>query len=178
MNRSRAPIEVRPMTSDDLDRVIGIAGRLKQAPSWPRTAYQAALAVALPRRLAFVAEHQGCGEIVGFLIALMTPPEAEIETLAVVPGLQRQGIGRLLLDRLQTEVRAHGVTAIHLEVRVSNRPALGLYRQTGFAEVARRVGYYADPVEDAVAMRRGLGPSVDLDERGEGLGQPGRREEN
>jgi ribosomal protein S18 acetylase RimI-like enzyme len=34
---------------------------------------------------------------------------------------------------------------------------LKLYRRQGFRETGRRVGYYADPVEDAVLMSLELG---------------------
>jgi ribosomal-protein-alanine N-acetyltransferase len=39
-------------------------------------------------------------------------------------------------------------------VRATNRAAVALYGRAGFREVGRRRGYYRDPVEDAVLMRR------------------------
>jgi ribosomal protein S18 acetylase RimI-like enzyme len=48
---------VRRMTEADLDRVMEIAGSLKEAPHWPRSAYLAALdAQGTPARIALVAE--------------------------------------------------------------------------------------------------------------------------
>ncbi len=40
----------------------------------------------------------------------------------------------------------------HLEVRASNRAAIGLYNSFGFNESGRRQRYYSDPIEDAVLM--------------------------
>jgi ribosomal protein S18 acetylase RimI-like enzyme len=44
------------------------------------------------------------------------------------------------------------VSELTLEVRASNRAALGFYRAQGFEETGRRPRYYADPEEDAVLM--------------------------
>jgi len=91
-------------------------------------------------------------EIVGFAVASLLPPQAEIETIAVVPSGQRKGVGRLLLGALLEETKRAGVTEVLLEARQSNRPALGLYRSLGFEQTAVRPRYYADPQEDAVLM--------------------------
>ena len=47
---------------------------------------------------------------------------------------------------------AQGVEAVTLEVRVSNEPALALYRRFGFAPAGVRGRYYRDPVEDALVL--------------------------
>jgi ribosomal-protein-alanine N-acetyltransferase len=52
------------------------------------------------------------------------------------------------------ELKLAGVSEVELEVRVSNGWALRVYGGAGFVEVGRRRGYYADPLEDAVLMRR------------------------
>jgi len=91
-------------------------------------------------------------EVVGFAIASVLPPQAEIETIAVSPAEQRNGIGRLLLSALLEELTRMEVTEVLLEARQSNRPALSLYRSLGFGQTAVRLGYYADPQEDALLM--------------------------
>jgi ribosomal-protein-alanine acetyltransferase len=87
----------------------------------------------------------------------MLPPEGELETIAVAPTAQRQGVARRLFAELTAELRAAQITEANLEVRASNHPALRLYRRLGFAETGRRVRYYHDPVEDAVLMRLRIG---------------------
>jgi ribosomal-protein-alanine N-acetyltransferase len=45
-------------------------------------------------------------------------------------------------------------------VRVSNDPAIRLYRRMGFLDQGVRPGYYSDNGEDALIMWRGGGPEV------------------
>jgi ribosomal-protein-alanine N-acetyltransferase len=90
--------------------------------------------------------------LVGFAVASVIPPQAEIETIAVAAEEQRGGIGGQLLRALLGELRRVGVTEILLEARVSNQPALRLYAAAGFRQTGVRPRYYADPQEDAVLM--------------------------
>lgn len=157
MSGCGSSLRVRPMTADDVDRVLEIAAGLAQAPQWPRSAYETALEPAKPRRMALVAEEVETGRIEGFVIARLMPPEAELESVAVVADLQRNGAGRLMLQELAQAAGVLGVSAVVLEVRASNQAARQFYRALGFTEVGRRPGYYADPIEDAVLMElRGL----------------------
>ncbi len=148
---------VRPMTDADLDRVLAIASSLRQAPQWPRDVYEAALYPAsTPRRIALVAEDAGSATVVGFAAAVVVPTEAELETIVVAAEFQRKGIGRRLWRELAEILRPQGVTKVLLEVRDSNLAAKQLYGSLGFAEAGRRVGYYTDPIEDAVTMHLSL----------------------
>ncbi|MDE3188627.1 MAG: ribosomal protein S18-alanine N-acetyltransferase [Acidobacteriota bacterium] len=145
---------IRPMTAADLDRVIEIAASLSQAPHWPREVYAAALdADAAPRRIALVAEDAASGITAGFAMASLTPPEAELETIAVAAGLQRRGLARQLFQTLARALRQQQVRVTLLEVRASNEQALAFYRALGFEAAGRRRRYYADPIEDAALMR-------------------------
>jgi len=51
-----------------------------------------------------------------------------------------------------TEARARDLRLIVLEVRPSNREAIGLYESFGFRVIGRRRGYYYDTGEDALVM--------------------------
>jgi len=95
--------------------------------------------------------------VVGFLVASVLPPEAELESIAVVAEGQRHGVGQRLLAALVKELSAARVCNVILEVRASNRTALEFYHAEGFVENGRRRGYYADPVEDAVLLGLRLG---------------------
>jgi ribosomal-protein-alanine N-acetyltransferase len=97
------------------------------------------------------------GRVVGFLIASLLPPQAELESIAVSAKQQRRGIGRLLLAAMVEELKAAGVRQLILEVRASSQRALGFYRSLGWSETGRRPRYYADPEEDAVLMTLELG---------------------
>ena len=144
-------LRIRPMAAEDLARVMGIAQTLKNAPHWPLAAYRAALAPSSsPRRVALVAED--ALSVVGFAVAILLPPQAELETIGVAAGNQRRGVARRLFATLAGEFERAQITEVVLEVRASNRSALELYRSLGFRESGRRPRYYADPIEDAVLM--------------------------
>jgi ribosomal-protein-alanine N-acetyltransferase len=153
MNRPLADAHVRRMTPADLDRVIEIAGSLKEAPHWPRSTYLAALEpTAVRRRIALVAEEPNSGTVAGFAVASLLPPQAELENIAVTSTEQRKGLARQLFAALSAELKAAQIAELLLEVRASNHPALEFYRLLGFVEAGRRPRYYHDPVEDAVLM--------------------------
>jgi [ribosomal protein S18]-alanine N-acetyltransferase len=157
MNRPFTAAYVRRMTPADLDRVIEIAESLKEAPHWPRSTYLAALEPAAEqRRIALVAEEPNSGVVAGFAVASLLPPQAELETIAVASAEQRKGLARQLFAALAAELAEAQIAEVLLEVRVSNQPALGLYRLLGFVEAGLRPSYYHDPVEDAVLMSFGL----------------------
>lgn len=153
-----AAVHLRRMTGEDLGPVMAIAGELKDAPHWPREAYETALRPdALPKRIAFVAERPDQGGVVGFVVASVVAPEAELESIAVAAAEQGKGIGWGLAEALAAELIKAGVCEVLLEVRASNRRALAFYRRLGWSETGRRPRYYADPEEAAVLMSKRLG---------------------
>lgn len=152
-----ATMQMRPMTADDIPAVIALSDTVPEAPHWRASAYQAALNPSgLPPRIALVAEGPASG-VAGFAIASLAGAEAELESIAVAPAWQRQGVARSIFRRLAAELAGHGVCEIFLEVRPSNQPARSLYSSLGFQEAGRRVGYYANPPEDALVMRFRIG---------------------
>jgi len=161
-------MRVRPMEAGDIPRVMAIAASLPHAPHWPVSAYCAALnPKSEPRRVALVAEAEvpeapkaeelDSGAVVGFVVASLVAGDAELESIAVAAEAQRCGLGGQLLEHLLAALREVQVDRVNLEVRASNGPALALYRRYGFRETGVRVGYYVDPVEDAVMMGLDLG---------------------
>jgi ribosomal-protein-alanine N-acetyltransferase len=172
MKSDAAGVHIRRMCETDLDQVMTIAAGLKDAPHWLRAAYLSALDNhAMPRRIALVAEDTfprrrkreiasdpqverdpETGRVVGFLVASLLVPQAELESIAVLVAEQRRGIGRELLLAMREEIRVAGVREVLLEVRASNLRALDFYRSMGWNETGRRPRYYADPEEDAVLM--------------------------
>lgn len=149
---------IRPMQASDVDRVLEIAKSLTQAPRWPREMYETAVRPGgAPRRLALVAEEPESATVIGFAMASMVLPEAELETIGVSSESQRRGVGRRLLEEIGRILAGAGVTKVILEVRESNSAARRLYRAAGFDETGNRPSYYIDPKEDALIMSRMLG---------------------
>lgn len=88
----------------------------------------------------------------GLVLARIAADEAEVLTLAVLPGLRGRGIGRALLDRAMATAAGRGAGAMFLEVGEGNAPARALYAAAGFAEVGRRRRYYRGGA-DALVLR-------------------------
>ena len=97
--------------------------------------------------LYFLAEKEGA--VLGFLALQDTGCEAEVLQIAVRKAYQGQKIASALFQNLPAD------RDIFLEVRESNRPALLFYKKEKFKEIARRKGYYHEPAEDAIVMKRG-----------------------
>jgi [ribosomal protein S18]-alanine N-acetyltransferase len=96
---------------------------------------------------------------VGFAVSRMGADEAEILTIAIDPRYRGHGLSRNLLLTHLGHLAARGVRTIFLEVEENNRPALSLYKRTGFAVVGRRERYYQEPggeQSNALLMRRDL----------------------
>ncbi|MBR2733479.1 MAG: ribosomal protein S18-alanine N-acetyltransferase [Selenomonadaceae bacterium] len=77
---------------------------------------------------------------------------AEIDSIAVDPNYQGQGIGKQLFIRLLKAVIKRGATFVVLEVRPSNTAAFKLYESMGFEIIDRVKNFYVD--EDAWIMAR------------------------
>ena len=154
-------VEIRRMTTANLDRVLAIARNLPLAPHWPNSAWLNAInPESTPRRIALVAADPQPGSILGFAVASLLPPQAELETIAVAPESQQLGLGERIFQALAAELKAAGVSELQLEVRASNHPALAFYRALGFVKTSLRPSYYADPIEDAVLMHLPLAWSL------------------
>lgn len=93
-------------------------------------------------------------EIVAYALMSMAVGEAHVLNLCVDPLMQRQGMGRYLLQYLVSIARAARCTIVLLEVRKSNKPAIRLYEAQGFARLGMRKAYYpaAQGREDAIVL--------------------------
>ena len=102
----------------------------------------------------YVAEYQG--KIVGYVIARVESGNlGHIISIAVHPDFRGLGIGKALLEKAEETLRDLGCYRVYLEVRVSNRIAVNLYRKMGYVFVRVIEGYYSDG-EDAYLMIKSL----------------------
>lgn len=92
--------------------------------------------------------------LVGYVGSQSVMGWADMMNIAVDPLYRRMGIGRYLVEELETRLRANEVTCLTLEVRASNEGAIALYDQLGFVQVGRRPNYYRNPKEDALILRK------------------------
>ena len=93
-------------------------------------------------------------DVVGYAGLCDYPDEAWVQTMAVAPSHQGQGLGARLLTALLDEAARRGQRTVSLEVRAGNDPAQRLYARHGFARTGVRRGYYQPGGEDAVLMTR------------------------
>ena len=78
--------------------------------------------------------------LAGFLCSWLVAGELQIQNLATLPALRRKGIAVRLLDHVIARSRGAGLTSIWLEVRVSNTPAIALYKRFGFSACGHAFG--------------------------------------
>jgi len=93
-------------------------------------------------------------DVVGYAGLCDYPDEAFVQTMAVAPAVQGQGVGALLLTELLEEADRRRQRVVSLEVRADNAPAQRLYARHGFAQSGVRRGYYPGGVDALVLTRR------------------------
>ena len=92
--------------------------------------------------------------ILGYTIMYVFFEEGEICNVAVAEDTQKQGVGSALMNAMLEEGTEESMTRFILEVRVSNTPAIALYKKFGFTEIGIRRDFYEKPREDALIMVR------------------------
>ena len=95
-------------------------------------------------------------EVVGYVGMYLSFEEGEITNVAVTPSCRKRGCGNLLMEAIKQEAKARDAQCIILEVRVSNAPAISLYKKHGFEEIGIRKNFYEHPTEDAIIMKVGI----------------------
>lgn len=93
--------------------------------------------------------------LAGFAIMEFYDEHAHLSLLAVLPGDQKQGIGRQLVEWLEASARTAGIFVVRLELRATNDAARLFYEKLGYRETGRKKSYYAGR-EDALRMTHDL----------------------
>ena len=140
--------QFRPMSADDLDRVMAIEPALYSHP-WTRGNFDDSLTAGYS---CWVVE---CGgTLVGYGVLMIGVREAHLLNLSVATAWQRRGLGRMLLEHFVHVACSSDAVQMLLEVRPSNSAARRLYVQFGFREITVRRGYYPSGRgrEDAILM--------------------------
>ncbi len=152
---------IREARSEDLDEVISI--NMEALPEhYPRVFWEEHLRKW--NKSFLVAELNG--EIVGYVMCRIEwgwgftknklLKKGHVISIAVRSNYRHRGIGRKLMVYAMKALKEHyGAEEIYLEVRVSNTPAINLYKKLGFKIVKTIANYYLDG-EDAYVMAREL----------------------
>jgi ribosomal-protein-alanine N-acetyltransferase len=92
-------------------------------------------------------------DVVGYAGYCDYPDEGFVQTIAVAPERQGQGIGAQLLDALLAHAASLPHKPISLEVRADNDVAQRLYERRGFRRTGLRRGYYPGGADALVLTR-------------------------
>ena len=144
--------KLRPMTASDLDAMMAIE-RVNFPFPWTEGNFKDSINSGY---MCLVME-QG-QQLIGYAVLMMVLDEAHLLNISVAKSYQGLGWGRYLLVQMMEIGREKGGLNMFLEVRPSNRSALGLYESMGFNEMGIRPGYYPahNGREDAVLMGMAL----------------------
>lgn len=142
---------VRRMEKRDLLQVEAIEISLF-SDAWSEQGFEDTLNS--PYAISLVAIDETVDTILGYIIMYVSFEEGEISNVAVAKSAQNRGIGSALMQAILEKGLEESVTRFILEVRVSNTPAIALYKKFEFTEIGIRRGFYEKPREDALIMIR------------------------
>lgn len=138
---------IEPMTIEDIPQILEIERNSFSIP-YSETMYRSELELDVAHLYVMRQE----GRVCGYLDFWLVEPEIHLITVAVHPGSRRKGVGSALLKFLVNYASKKSAESIALDVRVSNKAAISLYKKFGFKKVGLRKGYYHDNNEDAALM--------------------------
>jgi ribosomal protein S18 acetylase RimI-like enzyme len=126
-----AELVIRPYRNSDERAVVELWRRCDLVVPWNDPHDDIATKVAAQPDLFFVGTLGK--EIVATVMAGYEGHRGWINYLAVAPEKRRRGLGRLVMEHAERELRARGCPKINLQVRGSNRAAIGFYERIGFS---------------------------------------------
>jgi ribosomal protein S18 acetylase RimI-like enzyme len=151
------PVSPRPIVQTDFPKLY-VLDQACFAPgiAWSKAELQ--YFMKYPGNIGVVAEDES-GHIAGFAIAGMQYRKGAVLgrliTIDVDAALRRQGVGHMLLEETERQLRAAGATSVALEVAVDNATAQSFYERHGFVRTGRIPGYYLGRI-DALVMEKPL----------------------
>ena len=137
---------IRASEETDLARILQIEKNAFPNSAWTRAMISDELTLNVDRKTWVIDSNK---ELVGYCMLRYGPNEVHLVNMAVDPSLQKMGIGKKLLNHFLNNIPKD--SSAYLEVKRSNFPAIKLYLNAGFEDIAIREGYYPDG-EDAIVM--------------------------
>jgi len=149
MSKDLKNLIIEQMKKEDLDQVVGIEEKSFSDP-WSKSFF--AQDIDNDSALPLVARKDG--RVVGYTCLWKILDEIQISNIAVSPKLRRIGIGEMMMQKVLKMAEEKHSKRISLDVRISNLPAISLYKKFGFREAGRRKNYYRSPQEDALILEK------------------------
>lgn len=144
-------IKYRQMLPQDAGGVETVEKACFAMP-WSRESFWQEAAKSNAYYLLAVNESQSCQKIIGYAGMWLVFGEGQITNVAVLPSYRGCGTASELLRLMIKKSKQEKLTAMTLEVRVSNTAAIHLYEKFSFRSVGKRPHYYLDNGEDAEIM--------------------------
>ena len=140
---------INPLQKLDVDEAYDIASDAYGSHHWSKDSFYSEIDNNIAKY--YIARFK-TGEAAGFAGIWHIVDEVHITTVAVKKIYQRRHAAETLLVKMIEDCYNNFVKYITLEVRVSNIPAIELYKKYGFRSLGVRKGYYQDNNEDALIM--------------------------
>ena len=144
-------MDIVPMSEEHIAQIAELEKASFSAP-WSEDGLRSELANDTAH---FIVAESG-GKVLGYMGAHEICGEAYITNVAVFPEYRRLGIGEALIDAATDGAKQRDCDFISLEVRISNTPAIELYKKEGYNIVGQRKNFYSNPTEDAYIMTKYL----------------------
>ncbi len=140
-------LQLKNLTLDDLPALLDIEKRSHFTP-WSEAHFRGSLTNA-HHVVGLMHNHT----ILAYAVISLVAGEAELLLFVVDEKHQGKGLGRLFLNTLIETLQTQA-SALFLEVRAGNVPAINLYESAGFNQVGERPNYYSTPLgrEDALVF--------------------------
>ena len=123
-------MEIGPIQDDEVGEVVALWERCGLTRPWNDPLADIALARDGPTSDVLAGRQDG--RIVASVMVGTDGHRCWFYYLSVDPGLQRQGLGRTMVEACEAWARAHGVPKIQLIVRSGNLEAARFYDSIGF----------------------------------------------
>jgi ribosomal protein S18 acetylase RimI-like enzyme len=121
---------VRAYEAPDRERVVALWERCDLLRPWNDPHRDIDRKLARDPENLLVYEHDG--HIAGAVMVGYDGHRGWVNYLAVDPGAQRAGIGRLLMDEAERRLAHLGCPKVNLQIRTSNPHAVEFYRRLGY----------------------------------------------
>lgn len=141
--------EIMPMGAEHIEAIVEIEKECFSTP-WSEDALRSELTNENAHFYVYMKNSQVAG-YVGMHTVL---DECYIANVAVRADFRRQGIAQALLDTAEKTAEDKNCSFISLEVRVSNTPAIELYKKRGYISQGERKNFYSRPTENALIMTK------------------------
>jgi ribosomal protein S18 acetylase RimI-like enzyme len=134
----------RAATIDDFDRLyeLWLAAGLQLYPKdAEQKRYQDMLSLNPDLAILLIDDEE---KVIGSILGAFDGRTASIHRLAIIPELQKQGLGKKLIEYLEDVLREKGIQKVSAQIHVSNPQVLPFYEKLGFQEMTYVRTFFKD----------------------------------